>query len=560
MPTVSILIPAFKPDYLAKTLASACAQTFADIEILVGDDTPNARLRDIVEGIGDPRVRYFHHGFGDGLRNQEALWARCSGKYVKWLYDDDLLLAGSVATLVAALELHPESALAFHERLIIGPDDKILDVPASLIPAGETACLPREFLVQHLVADVNNFIGEPSNVMLVRERVDIASMATYRSRKLAYLTDVAMYLNVAEQGPLVIVGGHHSCFRRHPAQNSSNSGPELGAGFYEWEIMVRGEAAAGHLSADALQKAKARLKTQYTFAIEKRGLAGLAALRDNLDELGQLPPAELPESPRFHVAIAQSRATQRLEMSAVAARARPAKDKKDKLIRFVCATRGSHEQFFRQSALGRSLKPYSYLDGPEDVQISVTDNNTRGLPAIYNAAIDAAATNPAILVFVHDDVWLGDFFYQQRIREALDRFDVVGIAGNTRRVPRQPTWSSTSLGFEWDLGYLSGTVGHGNGLPYEKVNVYGPAAQECKLLDGVMLIADSEKLIANGVRFDERFDFHFYDLDFCRQAELNGLKMGTWPLSVVHEGMSSFGTDSWLKGYARYMEKYGEEA
>jgi len=33
-----------------------------------------------------------------------------------------------------------------------------------------------------------------------------------------------------------------------------------------------------------------------------------------------------------------------------------------------------------------------------------------------------------------------------------------------------------------------------------------------------------------GAAFDPRFQFHFYDLDFCRQAEQRGLKMGTWAL------------------------------
>jgi hypothetical protein len=308
MPTVSILIPAYKREFLAKTLASACAQTFTDIEILVGDDTPDAALREIVDSIHDPRIRYFHHGFRDGLLNQEHLWAHAGGKFIKWLYDDDLLLPGSVATLVAALERHPESALAFHELLVIDPHGKIIAIPASIVPSGHRACIDRAFLVEKMVAGANNFIGEPSNVMLVRERVDVTSMMTYRSRKLAYLTDVAMYLNMAEQGPLVLAGGYHGCFRRHSAQNSNAANPEIAAGFYEWEVMVRGEAAAGNLGTQALTNAKKQLERLYTIAIENLGVAEVALLRENLDEFERLPCADLPQSPRFHDCIAQVRA------------------------------------------------------------------------------------------------------------------------------------------------------------------------------------------------------------------------------------------------------------
>jgi hypothetical protein len=42
-----------------------------------------------------------------------------------------------------------------------------------------------------------------------------------------------------------------------------------------------------------------------------------------------------------------------------------------------------------------------------------------------------------------------------------------------------------------------------------------------------MLAARSNTLAEKGLRFDPLFDFHFYDLDFCRQAELRKLRMGT---------------------------------
>jgi hypothetical protein len=41
---------------------------------------------------------------------------------------------------------------------------------------------------------------------------------------------------------------------------------------------------------------------------------------------------------------------------------------------------------------------------------------------------------------------------------------------------------------------------------------------EC-VLDGLLLAARSETLLSNQLTFDERFDFHFYNMDFCRQAE-----------------------------------------
>ncbi len=55
------------------------------------------------------------------------------------------------------------------------------------------------------------------------------------------------------------------------------------------------------------------------------------------------------------------------------------------------------------------------------------------------------------------------------------------------------------------------------------------------MLDGLFLAVSMQTLIsAKDLRFDEQFDFHFYDLDFCRSAGKKEVSMGTWPISVTH--------------------------
>jgi GT2 family glycosyltransferase len=227
-------------------------------------------------------------------------------------------------------------------------------------------------------------------------------------------------------------------------------------------------------------------------------------------------------------------------------------------IRLVCATRATQEEFFAKTALGRSLKVYRSF---KTFELRLYASNSTGLPLLYNHAIDAAATDPAILVFIHDDIYLSDFFWIDRIHAAAQSFDIAGVAGNKRRVPRQPTWAFVDENWTWDAAdNLSGAVGCGRGFPSTGLDVYGPSKQECKLLDGLMLIADSTTLHRHELRFDPRFLFHFYDVDFCRQAELKGLRMGTWPISVIHESAgSSFGSPPWRQAYADYLAKYGEE-
>ena len=224
-------------------------------------------------------------------------------------------------------------------------------------------------------------------------------------------------------------------------------------------------------------------------------------------------------------------------------------------IRLVVATREDRQGFFEKTATGRSLKSYR----PPGVQLILAAGNTRGLPALYNRAIDLAREAPSILVFAHDDLHLCDSFWHERVAEGLAQFDIIGLAGNRRRLPGQPSWAFANARREWDdAAHLSGTVTHGQAWPPKRVCVYGPSKQEVKLLDGLFLAAHSQTLHTHGLQFDARFDFHFYDMDFCRQAEAKGLRMGTWPIALMHESGGNFASPAWRQGYERYLGKWGE--
>lgn len=222
-------------------------------------------------------------------------------------------------------------------------------------------------------------------------------------------------------------------------------------------------------------------------------------------------------------------------------------------IRLVIATRESQDDFFKKTATGRSFSIYKF----PFLEFRLFPNNKNGLSSLYNIAISESINDPAILIFIHDDVHMLDYYWVDQILSALNQFDVVGLVGNKRRVSKQPSWAFVDEKLTWDKREnLSGIVGHGKSFPPSNLSFFGPPCQEVKLLDGLMLIADSKTLIKNHIKFDERFDFHFYDLDFCRLIEKKGLKMGTWSLPVIHESSGNFGSKSWSLGYQKYIEKW----
>src|SRR5258706_7971664 len=176
----------------------------------------------------------------------------------------------------------------------------------------------------------------------------------------------------------------------------------------------------------------------------------------------------------------------------------------DRKVRVVCATREKADDFFSTTALGRSLALYAI--GPA-LELRLFERNTVGLPQIYNAAIAESKSSPAALVFVHDDVTLCDFHWASLVLEGLEQFHIIGLVGNKRRVPKQPSWAFIDEKFTWDLkDNFSGVVGHGSGFPCRNLCAYGPPFQEVKLLDGLMLACNSEVLLDRGLNFDERFE------------------------------------------------------
>jgi len=222
------------------------------------------------------------------------------------------------------------------------------------------------------------------------------------------------------------------------------------------------------------------------------------------------------------------------------------------MIEIVSATRRSETEFWNEAALGLSLRRLG-----QDTRLGARlfFANRRGLPEIFNARI-SASDSPEFLAFIHDDVWIDDYFLADRIVEGLRAFDVIGVAGNLRRVERQPAWAFVDLKFTWDdPRNLSGRVAHGP-HPFGQVSLFGDAPAECELLDGVFLAAKKSALTSRGVLFDPRFDFHLYDMDFCRSARQGGLRLGTWPICLTHQSGGAFGTDAWTDAYRRYIEKW----
>jgi GT2 family glycosyltransferase len=229
-------------------------------------------------------------------------------------------------------------------------------------------------------------------------------------------------------------------------------------------------------------------------------------------------------------------------------------------LALVSVTQVPEELFAEATYLGRSLKriPEELLPSLS-LACSNTGANARGLSEIFNLVLEQASPDVNV-VFVHDDVYLNDWFFARRVLEALEHYDIVGLAGSASPDLSQPSWG---LRFDAELNPLgwqpdarrSGIVNHFD-YACPNLSVYGPTPQSCVLLDGVFLAVKMAAVKEHGVRFDPRFRFHCYDIDFCRSAAEKGLRLGTWPIAVTHDSSGSWTSPEFKQAARAYLDKW----
>lgn len=118
--TVSICLPTYnRPDLFVRCIEACLAQTHAGIEIVIGDDSSDARTAQLIaERYGDdPRIDYRRNMPALGqARNVASLFERARGDKILLMHDDDYLLPDGIARLLAPWQQHPDLEVAFGDQ------------------------------------------------------------------------------------------------------------------------------------------------------------------------------------------------------------------------------------------------------------------------------------------------------------------------------------------------------------------------------------------------------------------------------------------------------------
>jgi hypothetical protein len=185
-------------------------------------------------------------------------------------------------------------------------------------------------------------------------------------------------------------------------------------------------------------------------------------------------------------------------------------------------------------------------------------NNRKGLPELYNQYLTEEYRD-YIIIFAHDDVSITDSEWYSKLSKQFNAgYSVVGIAGSSSVAIRKPTlWHLMNP----DTGENhSGAVEH----PYTEntrcITNFGPYPQRVILLDGLFIAVKVSDILDKGIKWDESFKFHHYDLDFSLQCHYAGLQLSTCGINIFHQspGLRSLEDKGWNESQDIFWKKWNK--
>ncbi|MEO8275472.1 MAG: glycosyltransferase [Thermoanaerobaculia bacterium] len=267
-PSVSIVVPSYNHErFIAAAVASALAQSWRDLEVVVVDDGSTDGSREVVRALAtDPRLCFFEQE----NRGADAAIARgldlARGEFLFILNSDDIFSADRVERLVAELENHPTAAAACSWIDIIDDAGEIIGRKEAWhtlppwpqpVPGAGLNDLGRADLA--LLA--GNFVSTTSNLALRRSVLPDLELLPLR-----YCHDWDLALQLARRG-LRVVEEPLVRYRVHP-ENTLREGAAGGSGIarMHYEILWVIARHAPELLAQAARDDRGRNDLRARFA------------------------------------------------------------------------------------------------------------------------------------------------------------------------------------------------------------------------------------------------------------------------------------------------------
>ncbi|MDX1977643.1 MAG: glycosyltransferase [Pseudanabaenaceae cyanobacterium bins.68] len=247
-PLVSVCVPTYNGErFIDATLQSILAQDYRPLEVIIGDDGSGDQTVQICAAfqaaVTDPEVtvKILPHDRLGLAGNWNFCMANSSGEYLKFVFQDDLLLPDCISDLVSVARKDHEIGLVFCQRQVICEDDLQVDQIYIHLHHHWQKLRPVQsglelLLDPNLLEPPLNKIGEPSNVLLSARA--IAQVGDF-DQGLVQVLDWDMWLRFLAVGKIGYVDRVLVQFRVHQGQVSQHNA-ESGASWLDnWRLYLK---------------------------------------------------------------------------------------------------------------------------------------------------------------------------------------------------------------------------------------------------------------------------------------------------------------------------------
>ncbi|WP_377866481.1 glycosyltransferase family 2 protein [Bacillus sp. R86525] len=224
-PLVSILIPTYnRPHYFKIALESALAQTYSNIEIIVGDDSTNNETEKLIYRHylhKHKHITYIRNASTLGqFNNSLMLLEQSNGEYINFLMDDDIFYSNKIEKMMFYFQqdLDRNLALITSYRTWINDNGDIIEQHSSMKKlCDEDTLLNGTDFGNRMLIKGQNIIGEPT-IVLFRKHLLTEPFGTLNGRKYGCSVDMASWISLLSKGDAMYITEPLSSFRLHTGQ------------------------------------------------------------------------------------------------------------------------------------------------------------------------------------------------------------------------------------------------------------------------------------------------------------------------------------------------------
>lgn len=217
------------------------------------------------------------------------------------------------------------------------------------------------------------------------------------------------------------------------------------------------------------------------------------------------------------------------------------------MISIVCSTQEPKEEFkqhvIKSSGFNKDRVDFIFIENK---------NGKYSLAQAYNIGLNQAKYNT--IVFLHDDLFFDNDKFGKKLIKHFDNnpeYGIIGLAGTRELI--SPMWHQKSM---------MGIVNHkANGKKWESKysDSQGDDIAEVAVVDGLFMAVRKDRIKH---MFNDKFpNFDFYDIPFCVDNHLAGVKVGLITnIRVTHLSVGAgINNDNWKNNAKLFEELYGDK-